>query len=220
MCSRTMQKFLLSLRTGLLGIAVMSETCFLLKACHARHVERHNASRLRRDAVRIGLLVPWGLHCNVLLLPVFQTGILMSHGRQSAQEGWFPLRFSFFLTTGLFFFSRTLISCESWLLCGRSRRLFARQVMRFILPGLFVYNCATVATMWCHRPSVRRLFRPATRISMVEWTRHFYSEIENFISLTQICARWSDRSVGHVRCVSRLSPELGSNMGSPHVIPF
>ena len=81
---RMMLNFFLSLRTGMLRIAVRSQLCFLLKACHVRHAEKHKASRLRRDAARIGLLVRLGLHCNVRLLPVFQTVILMSHGRRSA----------------------------------------------------------------------------------------------------------------------------------------
>ena len=115
----------------MLRVAVRSDLCFLFKACHVRHAGRHNASRLRRDAARIGLLVPLALHCNVRLPPVFQTVILMSHGRRPARGEWLPLRFLFCLTTGLFFMSRTLSSWESWLLCGRSRRLFARQVMRF-----------------------------------------------------------------------------------------
>ena len=188
MCSRTMLNFLLSLRTGMLRIAVRAELCFLLKACHVRHAQQHNASRLGRETARIGLLVPLGLHCNVSLLSVFQTVILMSHGRQSARGEWFFLRFPFCMTTGLFFMSGTLTLWESWLLCGKGRRLFAHQVMRFILLGLIVYICATGANMWCHRPPVRTLFRPATCMSMVEWTRHFCSVIENFISLIQMCA--------------------------------
>ena len=74
----------------MLRIAVRSELCFLLKACHARHAGRHNASPLRRDAARIFLLVPLGLHCNVRLPPAFQTVILMSHARRSARGEWFP----------------------------------------------------------------------------------------------------------------------------------
>ena len=70
------------------------------------------------------------------------------------------------MTTGLFFMSMILISWKSWPFCGRNRRLFVRQVMRFLVLGLIVYVRATVANMWCHRPSVRRFFRPATRISM------------------------------------------------------
>ena len=50
--------------------------------------------------------MPLGLHCNVCLLPVFQTVILMCHGRWSARGDWFPLRFLFCMTTGLFFFEQ------------------------------------------------------------------------------------------------------------------
>ena len=38
---------------------------------------------------------------------------------------------------------RTLISWVPWPLCGKSRRVFARQVLRSILLGLIVYGCAT-----------------------------------------------------------------------------
>ena len=76
---------LLSMRTGILRIAVRSELCFLLKACHARHAGNRNASRLRRGAARTGLLMLWVLHCNVCLPAVFQTGNLMGHGRRSAR---------------------------------------------------------------------------------------------------------------------------------------
>ena len=69
----------------MLRIAVRSELCFLVKAFHVRHAQKHNASRLRRNAATIGLLVLLGLHCNVRLLPVSQTVILKRHGRRSAR---------------------------------------------------------------------------------------------------------------------------------------
>ena len=70
---------------SVLRIAVRPEICFLLKACHARPAERRNTSRLRRDAARIGLLVPWGLHCSVRLRPAFLIVTLMSYGQRSAR---------------------------------------------------------------------------------------------------------------------------------------
>ena len=87
-CSRMMLSFLSLLSRGMrsvLRIAVSTEICFLLKACHARPAERRNASRLRRDAARIGLLVPPGLHCSVRPRPAFLIETLMSHGQRSAR---------------------------------------------------------------------------------------------------------------------------------------